>query len=573
VDQKLNNHIQSLIQLTSLSKALQYKVERLQIDLVFAQQAERQAREMQTQLQRECNALKSELVQRKSELDPLKTELASQRDQPQQISTEFDSIKSELQQLREQLTAQEYENQELSTQLADQTEMVELLKSDLNERGDGVQALCAELEKEKVERERSQEGLAAQQEENQELRAALDKGMAELTKVKAAAETTETLRAQAEEYQQQLKASLDQAQVSIATLNAELEQRVQALDSLEQAKHDLSVKIESNEEKYEEVKQANQEQVARNSELQIMLKRVETELEQFKFHNVRLETELTEARKLTYAGQQAIIALKDKYDAHDQSYDQASSEPESLQYQFQVTSGRNKELQARNEYLETQLLNSINKTDALSGQFRALQEKLAHEQQEKQKLGDSIQRLRKDYDTLCDKRKKENERVSLRTKFFITVMVFMIAGLGIQYYRQEIRMQNQKTLNSFTGQFTKWWARITGSKATLITLTSFSANPSNRAIILQWNTESEIDNEGFNLSRAESLDGKYVKINSSLIHAKGSPTQGASYKFIDKDVKNRKTYWYKLEDVDVHRKSTMHGPVSATPRLVNRRDR
>jgi hypothetical protein len=69
------------------------------------------------------------------------------------------------------------------------------------------------------------------------------------------------------------------------------------------------------------------------------------------------------------------------------------------------------------------------------------------------------------------------------------------------------------------------------------------------------------------------LDGEYVKINSSLIHAKGSPTQGASYKFINKNVKNRKTYWYKLEDVDIHQKNTMRGPVSAMPKLISGIDR
>ncbi len=40
----------------------------------------------------------------------------------------------------------------------------------------------------------------------------------------------------------------------------------------------------------------------------------------------------------------------------------------------------------------------------------------------------------------------------------------------------------------------------------------------------------------------ESEDGEYIKINDSLILAKGSSTQGASYEFIDNDVKNRKTY-------------------------------
>jgi hypothetical protein len=37
---------------------------------------------------------------------------------------------------------------------------------------------------------------------------------------------------------------------------------------------------------------------------------------------------------------------------------------------------------------------------------------------------------------------------------------------------------------------------------------------------------------------------------------------------LDEDVRNRKPYFYKLEDIDLNGKSTMHGPVSATPRAV-----
>ena len=531
MEQKLNNHIRSLMQFTSLSKALQHKVERLQIDLILAQQAERQAREIQTQLQNECDTLKSQLAQKESELNPLKKKLSAQRDQPLHISTELDSVKSELQQLREQFRAQEHENQELCSQLADQTEMVELLKSDLNERGNGAQALCAEL-----------------------------------AAVKANAETVETLRVQAEERQQQFKASLEQAQANIATLKNELEQKTEDLDSLEQAKCDLSGKIESYEAKYEQVKQANQEQAARNSELEIMLNRVEAELEQSKLHKTRLENELVQAHKLTHAGQQAITALSDKYGTLDQNYAQASNKLESLRGQLHVTSGKNTELQARNANIEAQLQDRTKKIDTLGKQLHALQEKLAHEQQEKQKLGDSIQRMGA---ALSDKRIKERSRALLPIKILITVMLSMIVGFGIQHYRQELNVQKQTILNSFADHFAKWWARVKGTEETLITLTSFTATPSKRAIILQWNTKSEIDNKGFNLYRAESLDGEYVKINSSLIHAKGSPTQGASYKFINKNVKNRKTYWYKLEDVDIHQKNTMRGPVSAMPKLIS----
>ncbi len=59
-----------------------------------------------------------------------------------------------------------------------------------------------------------------------------------------------------------------------------------------------------------------------------------------------------------------------------------------------------------------------------------------------------------------------------------------------------------------------------------------------------------------------------MQINDDLILAEGSPTEGSAYEFIDSDVENRKTYSYKLEDIDLDGTSTMHGPVSAAPRLI-----
>jgi hypothetical protein len=107
-----------------------------------------------------------------------------------------------------------------------------------------------------------------------------------------------------------------------------------------------------------------------------------------------------------------------------------------------------------------------------------------------------------------------------------------------------------------------------GSGCTLITLSFFKAVPKPFLVIINWATESEIDNAGFNIYRSESEDGKYVKINAKLIPAKGSPVKGALYEFVDGGVKNTKTYYYKLEDVDLKGTSTLHGPVSATPRLI-----
>lgn len=104
---------------------------------------------------------------------------------------------------------------------------------------------------------------------------------------------------------------------------------------------------------------------------------------------------------------------------------------------------------------------------------------------------------------------------------------------------------------------------------TLITLASFTAKPKSWRVILEWSTESEIDNAGFNIYRAESEAGEFIKINDTLIPAQGTSTQGASYEYTDYAVRNRKTYYYKLEDINLNGASTFHGPISATPRLIN----
>jgi len=118
-----------------------------------------------------------------------------------------------------------------------------------------------------------------------------------------------------------------------------------------------------------------------------------------------------------------------------------------------------------------------------------------------------------------------------------------------------------------------WPVRGGSFGPTVINLSSFTATPKAGEVIIEWTTASEIDNGGFNLYRAEAEDGEYVKINKSLIPGEGSPSSEATYQYIDKDVKNHSTYFYKLEDIDIYGTSTMHGPVGATPRLISGRSR
>ena len=72
-----------------------------------------------------------------------------------------------------------------------------------------------------------------------------------------------------------------------------------------------------------------------------------------------------------------------------------------------------------------------------------------------------------------------------------------------------------------------WPVRELEETTTAIELAYFTAEPGNSNVELVWNTESETDNAGFNIYRATSEDRKYIKINTALIPAQGSSTQGA----------------------------------------------
>jgi hypothetical protein len=98
---------------------------------------------------------------------------------------------------------------------------------------------------------------------------------------------------------------------------------------------------------------------------------------------------------------------------------------------------------------------------------------------------------------------------------------------------------------------------------TLVELASFTATGHDDYVQVEWETASEIDNDGFNLWRSEAEAGSYTQLNADLIPARGGPTTGASYSYDDEAVTNGVTYWYKLEDVDLYGVSTFHGPVSA----------
>jgi len=105
-----------------------------------------------------------------------------------------------------------------------------------------------------------------------------------------------------------------------------------------------------------------------------------------------------------------------------------------------------------------------------------------------------------------------------------------------------------------------------GDDASLpVCLVSFSAGVEGASIILEWITESELENLGFNIYRSIDPNTQFNIINDQLIPGAGTSSSRNEYEYIDKDVTNGLTYLYKLEDVDYSGDTELHGPVLAIP--------
>ncbi len=93
-------------------------------------------------------------------------------------------------------------------------------------------------------------------------------------------------------------------------------------------------------------------------------------------------------------------------------------------------------------------------------------------------------------------------------------------------------------------------------------LTSFTAESVRGQVVLKWQTQSEVDNLGFNILRSESYDAHYEKINAEIINGAGNSTSPADYSFVDDRVQADHTYYYQLEDIDIRGNASYHGPIS-----------
>ena len=71
------------------------------------------------------------------------------------------------------------------------------------------------------------------------------------------------------------------------------------------------------------------------------------------------------------------------------------------------------------------------------------------------------------------------------------------------------------------------------------------------AVVIEWETASEMDTAGFNLYRGDQENGPFLQVNDALIPGADDPITGGSYEFVDSNVTAGTTYYYQLEEVEL----------------------
>ena len=97
-----------------------------------------------------------------------------------------------------------------------------------------------------------------------------------------------------------------------------------------------------------------------------------------------------------------------------------------------------------------------------------------------------------------------------------------------------------------------------------VELSIFTAISDGEIIILEWTTQSETENFGFNIYRSLDEKGEYIRINTNIINGAGTSSLQHNYNFVDYNVKLGNTYYYKIAEIDFSGNMKLHGPVSAT---------
>jgi hypothetical protein len=108
-----------------------------------------------------------------------------------------------------------------------------------------------------------------------------------------------------------------------------------------------------------------------------------------------------------------------------------------------------------------------------------------------------------------------------------------------------------------------------------VELSSFNAEIRDNYVNVNWITESEINNLGFEVYRAPKEEAEYILLSSYEtnpgLEGHGNSSNQNEYNYIDESVEEGQTYWYQLVDVDYNGNKAFHAPISVTlPKLPDK---
>ena len=83
-----------------------------------------------------------------------------------------------------------------------------------------------------------------------------------------------------------------------------------------------------------------------------------------------------------------------------------------------------------------------------------------------------------------------------------------------------------------------------------VELSSFEAIAADQKVIVEWQTASEQNNDHFVLYRSNSENGTYATLTTAP--GAGTHPTNQTYSYVDRDVSNGQTYYYKLTSVDIN---------------------
>jgi hypothetical protein len=98
-----------------------------------------------------------------------------------------------------------------------------------------------------------------------------------------------------------------------------------------------------------------------------------------------------------------------------------------------------------------------------------------------------------------------------------------------------------------------------------IVLDYFIASAQSDGVLLEWETKSESDSNGFYIYRSTLADRDFIRLNIFFL-SDSETGEGVFYSYLDDEVTPGYIYYYKLEAIDFNGTRTMYGPISVNYR-------